>query len=33
MSYATAMASTTVTVFILAIVLIAVGKEQRGVSF
>jgi SHS family lactate transporter-like MFS transporter len=33
MSYATAMASTAIAVFILAVVLTAVGKEQRGISF
>ena len=33
MSYATAMASTAITVFILAVALTAVGKEHRGVSF
>jgi SHS family lactate transporter-like MFS transporter len=33
MSYATAMASTALTVFILAAVLTGVGREQRGVAF
>ena len=33
MSYATAMASTAFTVFILAVVLIAIGKEHRAVEF